>query len=106
VAAIAVVHETLSNGAETDEKVDIDLIIDRLMALVVDVSPTSERISVVRAGNAGHLPPHRATPLAMVLAELFQNALEHGLASSGETLTVTVTGDDPAPVGVTVTVPL
>ena len=91
VAAIAVVHETLSNGAETDENVDIDLIIDRLMALVVDVSPTSERISVVRAGNAGHLPPHRATPLAMVLAELFQNALEHGLASSGETLTVTVT---------------
>ena len=93
VAAIAVVHETLSNDPNSEELVDLNLIIDRLLRLVVDVANTSGRIKFVRRGEAGTLLPHQATPLAMVLAELFQNALEHGLLQSGDELLVQIERD-------------
>ena len=93
VAAIAVVHETLSNDPNSEELVDLNLIIDRLLRLVVDVANTAGRIKFVRRGEAGTLLPHQATPLAMVLAELFQNALEHGLLQSGDELLVQIERD-------------
>ncbi len=78
VAAIAVVHDTLSQTA--DEDVDMDDVIDRLGALIVDMARGDPRaaLTVSRLGSAGNLPAVMATPVAMVLTELLQNAVEHG----------------------------
>jgi two-component system, sensor histidine kinase PdtaS len=77
VAAIAVVHETLSTSL--DERVDIDQVIDRVVPMLTDVAIT-ERVMVRREGSCGVLAAEFATPLVMVLTELVQNALEHGFA--------------------------
>ena len=76
VGSIAIVHETLSHAVE--ETVDFDDIADRLGSMVVDVSGVEVPVRVVREGSFGKLPSEAATPLAMVLTELLQNAVEHG----------------------------
>ncbi len=78
VGSIAIVHETLSQALE--ETVDFDEIADRLGAMVVDVSGVEVPVRVVREGSFGKLSSEAATPLAMVLTELLQNAVEHGYA--------------------------
>ena len=78
VGSIAIVHETLSHAVE--ETVDFDQIADRLGAMVVDVSGVEVPVRVVREGSFGALPAESATPLAMVLTEVLQNAVEHGFA--------------------------
>ncbi|MQA88474.1 MAG: PAS domain-containing protein [Streptosporangiales bacterium] len=77
VGSIAMVHETLSHTLE--EKVDFDDIVDRVMTIAGEVSWPDSRITPLRTGSFGVLPAAVATPLAMVLSELLQNALEHGL---------------------------
>jgi two-component sensor histidine kinase/putative methionine-R-sulfoxide reductase with GAF domain len=74
ILAIAAVHELLTE--RRDEDVDLADLIDRLRAMLVqgvgagkDVSSDLEPVS---------LPGARATALALVFAELLQNALEHG----------------------------
>jgi two-component sensor histidine kinase len=76
VGAIAVVHETLAHTP--GERVDVDEVADRLVALVRDMSLTSRSVSVTRVGAFGILPAEIVTPLAMALGELLQNAVEHG----------------------------
>ena len=71
-----------------------------------ELSAPEARVSPVIAGRFGLLPAAVATPLALVLTELLQNALQHGLAhppgaAPAGTLKVTV---DRAPAGLTVTV--
>jgi two-component sensor histidine kinase len=44
------------------------------------VSAAEARVKPVLLGRFGRLPSAVATPLALVLAELLQNALQHGLA--------------------------
>lgn len=82
VAAIAVVHETLSR--QIDETVEFDEVTDRIIQLVRDLAPalgdtTSPHIE--RVGSAGLLGAETAMPLAMCVAELLQNAVEHARAS-------------------------
>jgi two-component system, sensor histidine kinase PdtaS len=74
VLAIAAVHEVLTEHREDD--VDLGELVDRLRAMLVqglvagkDVTAELEPVSL--AGQ-------RATALALVFTELFQNALEHG----------------------------
>ena len=74
ILAIAAVHEILTE--RRDEDVELADLIDRLRAMLVqgvgggkDVSAELEPVS---------LPGVRATALALVFAELLQNALEHG----------------------------
>ena len=76
VGSIAIVHEILSQSVE--EYVDFDEVVDRLGAMVTDVSAHSGQVRVRRTGSFGQLPSERATALAMVLTELLQNAVEHG----------------------------
>jgi two-component sensor histidine kinase len=77
VSSIAVVHETLSGTL--DELVQFDDIADRIGAMVAEmVAPA--RVRLHREGTFGVLPAEVATPLAMVVAELLQNAVEHGFA--------------------------
>ena len=74
ILAIAAVHEELTEHREDD--VDLGELVDRLRAMLVqglvegkDVTAELEPVSL--AGQ-------RATALALVFTELFQNALEHG----------------------------
>jgi two-component sensor histidine kinase/PAS domain-containing protein len=95
IGSIAIVHETLSQTL--DEKVEFDTIADRVLTMLVDVShaaaradggATPVRVRAERGGQFGVLPANIATSLAMVLTELLQNALEHGLARGGGRLWV------------------
>jgi two-component sensor histidine kinase len=82
VGSIALVHETLA--VTLDEAVAFDDIADRLLAMVGDVASGESdagpgpRVELRRRGSFGLLPATVATPLAMVLTELVQNAVEHG----------------------------
>jgi two-component system, sensor histidine kinase PdtaS len=77
VRAIALVHDTLSHTL--DGPIDFDPVADRLIAMVGEVSAAESGSLPKRVGSFGLLPAGLATPLSMVLTELLQNALEHGL---------------------------
>jgi two-component sensor histidine kinase len=94
VGSIALVHETLA--LTLDEAVAFDDIADRVLLMVGDVAgagpgvePGTD-IGVRRSGSFGMLAAAVATPLAMVLTELVQNAVEHGLAGVGGLVDVVV----------------
>ncbi len=78
VGSIALVHETLSRSL--DETVAFDGIADRLRAMVADMHSSEAPIRIERLGSFGVLSAELATPLAMVLTELLQNAIEHAFA--------------------------
>jgi two-component sensor histidine kinase len=74
ILAIAAVHEVLTE--QRDEAVELKELLERLRAMLVqglgagkDVRSQLETVSLAGA---------RATALALVFSELFQNALEHG----------------------------
>lgn len=76
VAAIAVVHEILSQAF--DSTVHFDDVADRLLRMVGDVATTGGKVRMVREGTFGYVPADVATSLSLVLTELCQNAVEHG----------------------------
>jgi two-component sensor histidine kinase len=80
VGSIAIVHETLSHAPE--EIVDFDDIADRVAMMAGEVSSPEVRVTPKITGQFGMLPASVATPLAMVLTELLQNALQHGFGGS------------------------
>ncbi len=80
VGSIALVHETLSHAPE--ETVDFDDIAYRVAMMAGEVSVTETRVVPRIVGKFGMLPAAVATPLAMVLTELMQNALQHGLGQT------------------------
>jgi two-component sensor histidine kinase len=74
ILAIAAVHEVLTE--RRDDDVDLHELLERLRAMLVQGLAVGKRVDaefepVAIAGN-------RATALALVFSELFQNALEHG----------------------------
>jgi two-component sensor histidine kinase len=83
VGSIAIVHETLSQAF--DEYVDFDDVADRLRLMVAEVSSRGAAVRSVRQGSFGTLTSEMATPLAMVLTEVLQNAVEHGFAEQNGT---------------------
>jgi len=83
VAAIAVVHDTLSEGLS--QNVDFDVVLQRVLMLVAEVASEASHVVKPRAeGSFGILPSEYATPLALVLTELVTNAVEHGLKGQGK----------------------
>jgi two-component sensor histidine kinase len=105
VGSIALVHETLSHTP--DEVVDFDDIADRVAMMAGEVSAPEVRVIPKITGSFGLLSAAVATPLALVLTELLQNALQHGFPAPAkdqglleviavreqERLTVTVADD-------------
>ncbi len=109
IASIALVHDTLSRGAGDDVPF---LEIAKPLIRMVEEGLLSPDVPVrfhVR-GDAGELPATVATPLAVVLTELFQNVVDHAFprgseladaggqvdvhfANDGRMLRVTVTDD-------------
>lgn len=79
VAAIAVVHDTLSNGLA--QIVDFDVVFDRVLGLAAEVASLhGTTVHPHKEGSFGELPSEYATPLALALTEIVTNAVEHGLA--------------------------
>jgi len=78
VAAIAVVHDTLSEGLS--QNVDFDDVFNRVLLLVAEVASShNTTVRTQKSGEFGTLPSEYATPLALALTELVTNAVEHGL---------------------------
>ena len=76
IRSIALVHETLSR--ETGDDVSFNEIIRPLVRMVEEGLGSPERpVRFVVEGDAGTLEAPVATPLAVVLTELMQNAVDH-----------------------------
>lgn len=83
VAAIAVVHDTLSEGLS--QNVDFDEVFARVLMLIAEVASSHNTVVRPRStGSFGTLPSEYATPLALALTELVTNAVEHGLVGRGD----------------------
>jgi two-component system, sensor histidine kinase PdtaS len=96
IRSIALVHETLSRDAS--EAVPFGEIVRPLVRMVEDGLGSTDRPIAFRVeGDAGDVPAEVATPLAVVLTELLQNAVEHGFrelpAGGSGNVTVTLTND-------------
>jgi len=86
VGAIALVHETLSTSFE--ETVLFDDVATRALAALVVAATPEGTTSIRHVGHFGRLRAEDATALSLVLSELVQNAVEHGLAAGGGEITV------------------
>jgi two-component sensor histidine kinase len=75
VRSIALVHETLSR--EPGDEVPFDEIVASLVRMAEDSVVSGRAVEIRVAGDLGEVPADVATPLAVVLAELLQNAVEH-----------------------------
>ncbi len=105
IRTIALVHETLSREAGDD--IAFAEIIHPLARMSEESLQSPDRPVRFRVeGDGGKLPASVATPLAVVLTELFQNAVDHAfptgarpgsvvvlLANDGTTLSVSVVDD-------------
>ncbi len=77
IRSIALVHETLSRAAAQD--VDFGDILRPLVRMVEEGLLSEDRpVRLSVEGDAGELRAEIATPLAVVLTELLQNAVHHG----------------------------
>jgi two-component sensor histidine kinase/putative methionine-R-sulfoxide reductase with GAF domain len=74
ILAIAAVHEVLTE--RRDEEVDLDELLDRLRAMLVQGLGAQKSVEAQLAHVS--LAGARVTALALVFSELLQNALEHG----------------------------
>ncbi|MGC8462676.1 MAG: sensor histidine kinase [Acidimicrobiales bacterium] len=86
VRSIAVVHEILSR--DPSDQVPFDEIVASLIRMAEDSVVSTRQVGFTVIGELGAVPADIATPLAVVLAELLQNAVEHAF--------VELTADDEA----------
>jgi two-component system, sensor histidine kinase PdtaS len=75
IRSIALVHETLSRGA--GEELEFGEILRQLTRMAEEVTAPDRAVQFSVEGDAGELRAEVATPLALVLSELLQNAVEH-----------------------------
>jgi two-component sensor histidine kinase/putative methionine-R-sulfoxide reductase with GAF domain len=77
ILAIAAVHEVLTE--QRDEEVELDDLLDRLRGMLMQGLGAAKQVETELRPVS--LAGSRATALALVFSELFQNALEHGGSS-------------------------
>ncbi len=76
IGSIAIVHETLAS--DTTDAVDFDDVAQRIARMVeVGFDDPQRRTRIKISGSAGVLSGDVAMPLAVALAELVQNAIDH-----------------------------
>jgi len=75
VRSIALVHEILSR--EPGDEVPFDDIVSSLVAMAEDSVVSPRPVEIIVSGDLGAVTADVATPLAVTLAELLQNAVEH-----------------------------
>lgn len=79
VSSIATVHDTLSHG--TNDDVAFDNVCDKILLMVGDLASSHGTVDARRMESFGVVRPEAATSLAVIMTELCQNAIEHGLRS-------------------------
>ncbi len=75
VRSIALVHEILSR--DTVDQVHFNDILPSLVRMAEDLGSSERPVRITSSGEAGDVPASVATPLAVVVTELLQNAAEH-----------------------------
>jgi two-component sensor histidine kinase len=75
VRSIALVHEILSR--DTVDQVHFNDILPSLVRMAEDLGSTERPVRITCTGEAGDVQASVATPLAVVVTELLQNAAEH-----------------------------
>jgi len=80
VRSIAIVHEILSR--EPSDQVPFDEIVTSLIRMAEDSVVQGRGLTFEVTGELGEVPADVATPLAVVLAELLQNAVEHAFTDA------------------------
>ena len=75
IRAIAVVHDILAR--ETTEQVPFDEIVPSLVEMIRETNTISFPVTIEVDGGLGAVAAEVATPLAVAVAELLQNAMEH-----------------------------
>jgi two-component sensor histidine kinase len=75
VRSIALVHEILSR--DPGDEVPFGEIIESLVRMAEDSVVSSHQVEISVVGNLGEVAADVATPLAVTIAELLQNAVEH-----------------------------
>ncbi len=83
IRSIAMVHEILSREASDDAPFD-EVVVSLARSLEDAVTSPERPVEITVQGDAGALPSHMATSLAVALAELLQNAIQHGNGTDGE----------------------
>jgi len=78
IRAIAVVHDILAR--EATEQVPFDEIVPALVDVVRETNMTPFPVAIEVDGGLGEVAAEVATPLAVAVAELLQNAMEHAFA--------------------------
>jgi two-component system, sensor histidine kinase PdtaS len=83
IRSIALVHESLSRNAEED--FPFSDVLRPILRMAEESMVTPENPVYFRVdGDAGRLPSNVATPLAVVLNELLQNAVDHAFPDESE----------------------
>lgn len=82
ISAIALVHDTLSEGFS--QEVNFDEVLENSIRLVGELaSESGAKVNLRIEGRFGKLASELATPLAVTLTELVTNAARHGLKKRG-----------------------
>lgn len=82
IRSIALVHEILSR--EPGQQVPFNEIVDQVVRMAKDAVVSDRPVRFSVTGDAGELPAEVATPLAVALTELLQNAVEHAFGQDAE----------------------
>jgi two-component system, sensor histidine kinase PdtaS len=83
VRSIAVVHEILSR--DPSDQVPFGEIIGSLVRMAEDSVVSSHAVEITVDGDLGEVTADTATPLAVAIAEILQNAVEHAFAGGNGT---------------------
>ena len=82
IRSIALVHEILSR--EPGQQVPFNEIVDQVVRMAKDAVLSDRPVRFSVTGDAGELPAEVATPLAVALTELLQNAVEHAFGEGDD----------------------
>ncbi|MEI6453542.1 MAG: sensor histidine kinase, partial [Actinomycetes bacterium] len=94
VRSIALVHEVLSR--DPSDQIPFDSIVGTLIHMAEDSVVGDLEVTISEEGSIGEIGAEVATPLAVIMAELLQNAVEHAftdLATRAEPRVIKVTLD-------------
>ncbi|HZT64390.1 MAG TPA: histidine kinase N-terminal domain-containing protein [Acidimicrobiales bacterium] len=83
IRSIALVHEILSR--DPGDQVAFGEIVRSLVHMAEDAAASFDRpVAIQVSGDPGEVPADVATPLAVVMAELLQNAVEHAFVDGSD----------------------
>ncbi|QPK94580.1 histidine kinase N-terminal domain-containing protein [Actinomyces sp. zg-332] len=94
VSTIATVHQSLSHSV--DEKVLFDDVCKKILDLSVLVASPTANARVEFTGNIGIVSADEASTMSVILSELVNNAVEHGLGEEGGTVSINSVRNDNA----------